>query len=416
MPAPSKPAPSKEALRKAGGDYARKQVNAMFAKSRFEDYSNEFPKFERSELQMGKLLGKGGFCTVNEIRAFHVAERSSGSDAIVKKKKHGCKEPVEEDDEVEDGGMEGKQFIADHCIRNGGDSRYAVKFISKENIEDVGMFIQAIKDMAVETRFLSTIEHPNIIKMRAIGATDPFDEQYFIAMDRLYDTLEGRLEKWGKRMRKQKSGIFRSKSKKELLANELEEEKLVFAFDLAAALEYLHARNIVYRDLKPENIGFDVRGDIKIFDFGLAKEILPEYLTDNELYKLSGDTGSMRYMAPEVAREEPYNFTVDTYGFAIVFWQMLTCRVPFEHYNMKLFREKVHRGEMKRPVIDDSWSTPVKLLLKRGWSNDISERHNMLNVVKILKKECTRVRGGDTDGLEHLKRRSTYVFRPTAKA
>ena len=118
-------------------------------------------------------------------------------------------------------------------------------------------------------------------------------------------------------------------------------------------------------------------------------------------------------MAPEVAREEPYNMTVDTYGFCIVLWQMLTCKVPFEHYNMKHFREKVHRGEKKRPAIDDSWSTPIKLLLKRGWSDNISERHTMENVVKILKKECTRVRGGESDGLEHLKRRSTYVFRPT---
>lgn len=56
---------------------------------------------------------------------------------------------------------------------------------------------------------------------------------------------------------------------------------------------------IIYRDLKPENIGFDVRGDVKIFDFGLAREVNEKDQLDDGTYKLTGDTGSLRYMAPE---------------------------------------------------------------------------------------------------------------------
>lgn len=52
------------------------------------------------------------------------------------------------------------------------------------------------------------------------------------------------------------------------------------------------------RDLKPDNIGFDVRGDVKIFDFGLAKEIDPSKRLEDGTFKLTGDTGSLRYMAP----------------------------------------------------------------------------------------------------------------------
>ena len=40
-------------------------------------------------------------------------------------------------------------------------------------------------------------------------------------------------------------------------------------------MKYMHKHSIIFRDLKPQNIGFDVRGDVKIFDFGLAR-IMPE--------------------------------------------------------------------------------------------------------------------------------------------
>jgi serine/threonine protein kinase len=56
--------------------------------------------------------------------------------------------------------------------------------------------------------------------------------------------------------------------------------------------------SIVYRDLKPDNVGFDVRGDVKIFDFGLSRQLPSEKLKDGT-YNMTGDTGSPRYMAPE---------------------------------------------------------------------------------------------------------------------
>lgn len=58
------------------------------------------------------------------------------------------------------------------------------------------------------------------------------------------------------------------KKRREFLAS-----RLNVAFDIAGALKYLHDHNIIFRDLKPENIGFDMRCDVKIFDFGLAKEV-----------------------------------------------------------------------------------------------------------------------------------------------
>jgi serine/threonine protein kinase len=43
--------------------------------------------------------------------------------------------------------------------------------------------------------------------------------------------------------------------------------------EIIIALEFIHAKNIIYRDLKPENILIDINGHIKISDFGLAKQL-----------------------------------------------------------------------------------------------------------------------------------------------
>lgn len=55
-----------------------------------------------------------------------------------------------------------------------------------------------------------------------------------------------------------------------------------------------------------QNIGFDIRGDIKIFDFGLAKELKPCEQEGEDKYRTDGIAGTRRYMAPEMVQIMPY--------------------------------------------------------------------------------------------------------------
>jgi serine/threonine protein kinase len=145
----------------------------------------------------------------------------------------------------------------------------------------------------------------------------------------------------------------------------------------------------------------------------LAKELQAKLRIPDGTYKLTGATGSPRYMAPEVANSQPYNEKCDVYSFAILLWEMMALKRPYLLYTPKSLREHVYNGEHKRPVVAVTWPNAIKICLKRSWGADLHQRNSMEQVTAILRKECVAIRQGDESGLEHSRRRSTFVFRPT---
>eukprot|EP00899_Mesostigma_viride_P001785 jgi/Mesvir1/11607/Mv00016-RA.1 len=97
-----------------------------------------------------------------------------------------------------------------------------------------------------------------------------------------------------------------------------------YALDIARGVNYLHLRKpapIVHRDLKPRNILVADSGHLKVGDFGLSK--LLQTTNMEEQYQMTGETGSYRYMAPEVFKHKPYDKSVDVYSFAIILYEMV---------------------------------------------------------------------------------------------
>ena len=115
----------------------------------------------------------------------------------------------------------------------------------------------------------------------------------------------------------------------------------------------------------------------------------------------------------EVANEEEYNEKCDVYSFAILFWQMLALKTPFDVYRMGKLRKIVWNGEQKRPFIDPDWPEPIKNLLERSWKKEIKTRPTFEEITGILRNQCVEAREGNEEGLEHSKRRSTFVFAKT---
>ena len=105
---------------------------------------------------------------------------------------------------------------------------------------DPELFARGVVDLAVETTFLSSLSHPHIIKLRALGAEGMLSPNYFIVTDRLTDRLDSRIRKWGAQAKKANSvtsKLLRNSSGK---LDELKEAKIKYAYDLMGAIEYLH--------------------------------------------------------------------------------------------------------------------------------------------------------------------------------
>ena len=73
--------------------------------------------------------------------------------------------------------------------------------------------------------------------------------------------------------------------------------------------------------MKPQNTGFTKDGQLKIFDFGLMACVRKRG-QPTDAYNMSGGTGTLIYMAPEVALSKPYSEKVDIYSFGVILWQL----------------------------------------------------------------------------------------------
>ena len=105
-------------------------------------------------------------------------------------------------------------------------------------------------------------------------------------------------------------------------------EAVELALQVARALAFAHHQGLVHRDVKPQNVLLNEIGLAKVTDFGIARSVEVDGLTQTGTV-----LGTGAYIAPEQARGEPVDAETDVYSLGVVLYELLTGRVPFEGEN-----------------------------------------------------------------------------------
>ncbi|KAL8261020.1 hypothetical protein R6Q59_025069 [Mikania micrantha] len=163
------------------------------------------------------------------------------------------------------------------------------------------------------------------------------------------------------------------------------------ALDLARGLSYLHSQKIVHRDVKTENMLLDKSRTIKIADFGVARV---EASNPNDM---TGETGTLGYMAPEVLNGNPYNRKCDVYSFGICLWEIYCCDMPYPDLSFSEVTSAVVRQNL-RPEIPRCCPTSLAIVMKRCWDANPDKRPGMDEVVTMLEAIDTSKGGGMIPG------------------
>jgi len=290
------------------------------------------PRFTQDELVLGRVLGRGGFCVVRECASIRLngkassqsylslSQRSSGgggglrsrqgstsSDAAGQAQNGGLfdsrasmqsgssglssvwnarrfsssgrnavpQRSFGTDSVGNSGHLESPDKAREHLARRVWSKRgqkYVVKQVEPTLMdEDKVTFLKGTIDLALETHYLASLSHRHVLRLRGLSEMGPFDGVgYFLILDQLSEILSKRLTSW-MHTKRATQGITGALTGGRRKITSLLTERLLVAYDVADAMEYLHSRNVIFRDLKPDNIGFDAEGTVKIFDFGLVR-------------------------------------------------------------------------------------------------------------------------------------------------
>ena len=116
----------------------------------------------------------------------------------------------------------------------------------------------------------------------------------------------------------------------------------IIALKSVCALEHAHFHGVVHRDFKPSNLMVTKAGEVKLMDFGIARD---ESLGD---LTLPGQAvGTPAYMSPEQVLGEDVDFRADLFSFGIVLYQMLTGEKPFRHEESRVIMQRIVNGEYR---------------------------------------------------------------------
>ncbi|CCF56054.1 hypothetical protein KAFR_0A06190 [Kazachstania africana CBS 2517] len=165
------------------------------------------------------------------------------------------------------------------------------------------------------------------------------------------------------------------------------EESLIINFtrQILIGVSYLHKKNIIHRDIKGANILIDIKGCVKITDFGISKKLSPLNNTSGddgsgESDKRASLQGSVYWMAPEVVKQTATTSKVDIWSTACVVIEMFTGKHPFPDFSQMQAIFKIGTNTM--PEVPSWSSDDARDFLKESFILDYRQRPSAIQLLQ----------------------------------
>ncbi|MCZ7646658.1 MAG: protein kinase [Planctomycetota bacterium] len=238
--------------------------------------------------RLGDLLIERGYMLAHQL------------DAILKEQKEAPKRRRVKDYDLlaklGEGGM-GAVFKA---RREGGGQVFALKVLFKRLAADEQYIARFHREAAIGL----TLDHPNLIKCIEVGESEGL---HYMALEYMDGTDVG--------------AALTQRD------NFAEAQALAIVLAAAKGMEYAHKKGLIHRDVKPANLMLTKDGNVKVMDFGLARQ---RFDADHSLTLTGVVMGTPHYMSPEqVDGTQELDARSDIYSLGVTLFHMLTGRPPF---------------------------------------------------------------------------------------
>jgi len=239
-------------------------------------------------------------------------------------------------------------YLADDLLL---EREVAVKVLHPQYAADPA-YIQRFRH---EAQAAANLNHPNIVNIYDWGNEG---DLYYIVME----YVEGR-------------------DLKEVLRSEgriLPERAAEITAEVCAALQFAHRHNLVHRDIKPHNIFLTNMGQVKVMDFGIARE------GDGSGFTQTGVVmGTPQYISPEQAQGRPVDGRSDIYSLGVVLYEMLTGRVPFDDPNpVTVAYRQVREDPIPPSVIDPEIPPALEAVVMKAMAKNPANRYQTAQEMK----------------------------------